>query len=244
MKWEEAVLKVLMEANEALHYQEIYRRIANEKLVKTRGKTPARTVWSTCTSLVNKSQARRVDRGVYRINQDGVETTQEEKQGASEDAQQAEKYPSRSYGLLWSRDKVNWKGGRKQKRKWNEGLLGQESEGDKPKDFSGELGIYLLHQRGRVMYVGQTSEELYSRLYDHTKAIDRLNDRWDEFSWFSLGEVGKTDQSDQSMSDTSSEQKVIIDLLEAVLIEVILPPLNRKAGNNLGTKYRQYYSGN
>ena len=242
MTWEKAVLKVLRDANEALHYQEIYRRIANEKLVKTRGKTPAKTVWSTCTKLVTKSQARRVEQGIYRINQDGAEATQEEKQGASEDAQQAEKFPSRSYGLLWSRDKVNWEGGRKQNKRWNQGLLGQENEGDKPKDFSGEPGIYLLHQHGQVMYVGQTKEELYSRLSDHTKDI--LSDRWDEFSFFSLGEVGQINHSDQPMSDTSVQKKVIVDLLEAVLIEVILPPLNRKSGNNLGTKYRQYYSRN
>lgn len=46
------------------------------------------------------------------------------------------------------------------------------------------------------------------------------------------------------MSDVLSERNLIIDLLEAVLIEVILPPLNKQAGNNLGIKYRQYYSGN
>ena len=244
MEWAKAVLKVLREANEALHYREIYQRIANEKLVDTRGKTPLNTVGRVCRDLVDKSEIKWEERGVYRINQDGVENTDEDKRGAYEDEQQSRKYPSRSYGLLWSRDKVNWEGGRKQKKKWDQGLLGQVIEGEKPNDFSEHAGIYLLHQYGRVMYVGQTSEKLYDRLFDHTKPKSDLSERWNEFSWFSLSGVQETDQSDQSMSDVLSERNLIIDLLEAVLIEVILPPLNKQAGNNLGIKYRQYYSGN
>ena len=239
MTWEKAVLKVLRDANEALHPQQIYRKIADEKMVKTRAKNPSDTVWTTCTNLVRKQKIRRVEPGIFQINQDPAEATKEEIQGAIEDAKQAEKYPSRAYGLLWSRDKVNWKGLSK-KNKWGEGLLGQDSEGTQPRNFSTEPGIYLLHQHGRVMYVGQAKVALYERLLMHTK--DDLSDRWDEFSWFALGEVGKVNHSDLPMSDMSAEKGVIIDLLEAVLIEAILPPLNKKRGNNLGTQYMQYRS--
>ena len=85
------------------------------------------------------------------------------------------------------------------------------------------------------MYVGQT-KRLYERLRAHTK--DTLSDRWDEFSWFSLQEAGNENHSDKRMSDISAKR--VLDLLEAVLIEAILPPLNDKAGNKLGPRCKQY----
>ena len=235
MTWEKAVLKVLGDANEALHYQEIYRKIADGKMVQTRGQTPANTVAKTCSDLVTKNQARRPERGMYRINLYGAEATQEEKRGAAEDAKQAEKYPSRSYGLLWNRDRVKWLSYRQQKRTWNRSLRGKEHKDGEPIDVSEQPGIYLLHQHGRVMYVGQ-AEKLYERLSEHTS--DHTSDRWNEFSWFGMGEVGKTNDSDDPTSDVSA--KMAIDLMEAVLIEAIMPPLNKNRGNNLGTKYMQY----
>ena len=239
-KWEEAVLMVLTDENKDLHYKEIYRTIANKKIRGIGGKTPETTVAKICSNLVKSNQARRVKRGVYRINQDGAESSQQEIDAASEDveqAEQAEKYPSRSYGLLWRRNAVRWISYRGQNRDWNHGLRGQEHKNGEPRDFSEHSGIYILYHHGRVVYVGQ-AKELYARLSEHTS--DRTSDRWETFSWFGLGEVGTANQSDEPMSDLSA--KTTIDLLEAVLIEAILPPLNNKRGNNLGTQYMQYRS--
>jgi hypothetical protein len=61
--------------------------------------------------------------------------------------------------------------------------------------------------------------------------IDRLGGRWDRFSWFGLRSVGE----DGSLSEPSTAwtHTVVIETLEALLIESLEPPLNRRRGDNL-----------
>lgn len=123
--------------------------------------------------------------------------------------------------MFWHASKVAWKTKPK--------LLGQQQQGAKAIDFSDQVGIYLLHDRNKVIYVGRCIDRpLGVRLAEHTK--DRLNGRWDRFSWFGL--KGVLDSGKLTAPDFSATQSEIISLMEAVLIEALEPAQNRKRGDD------------
>jgi hypothetical protein len=80
-----------------------------------------------------------------------------------------------------------------------------------------------------VIYVGRTTDQpLGTRLFQHT--FDRLNTRWDRFSWFGLWPVtpdGKLEPA--NFKDLNAN--LIIATMEALLIEGLEPPQNRKRGD-------------
>ena len=87
-----------------------------------------------------------------------------------------------------------------------------------------------------MIYVGRAIDTLFARLKAHT--TDRLGGRWDRFSWFGLRSV----EASGELSDANVpwSQDVVIETMEAVLIESLEPPLNRRRGDNLsGIKYTQ-----
>ena len=58
-------------------------------------------------------------------------------------------------------------------------------------DMARQTGIYILHERERVVYVGKTETSgLIERLKDHKKG--KKWERWDSFSWYGLRPVNKT----------------------------------------------------
>jgi hypothetical protein len=59
---------------------------------------------------------------------------------------------------------------------------------------------------------------------------DRLSGRWDRFSWFGLRGVKENGSLEDSTVPWTSE--VVIETMEALLIESLEPPLNRKRGDN------------
>jgi hypothetical protein len=62
--------------------------------------------------------------------------------------------------------------------------------------------------------------------------------RWDRFSWFGLRGVGE--KGELTAGSTTWNQSVVIDTMEALLIESLEPPLNRKRGDNFsGSEYLQ-----
>ncbi|HOD20430.1 MAG TPA: hypothetical protein PKM02_09570 [Candidatus Fermentibacter daniensis] len=73
-----------------------------------------------------------------------------------------------------------------------------------------------------------------SRLKDHTH--DRLEGRWDRFSWFGVYPV----RDDGNLSDENTneyrqpvyERNILIVTMEALLIEGLEPPQNRKRGDD------------
>jgi hypothetical protein len=68
------------------------------------------------------------------------------------------------------------------------------------------------------------------------RSIDRLGGRWDRFSWFGLLSV----EADGELSDSRVpwNQDVVVETMEALLIESLEPPLNRRRGDNLsGIEY-------
>lgn len=222
MTWEEAIQTVLGEAGVAMHYTEIAEEIAKRGLRTKLGATPHSSVNSYISTSLNargdRSPYLKTDRGMYMLRSVQAGPAK----AAPAIAQDAG--PSgliRSLGMFWNAAKVNWKSTPR--------ILGQAQAGSDIVDFSDQRGIYLLHDRDRVLYVGRVVDRgLGQRLYDHTR--DRLNGRWDRFSWFGLYDVG--DDGTLTKADLPGlTADLLIATLEAVLIEALEPPQNRKRGD-------------
>jgi len=128
-----------------------------------------------------------------------------------------------AFGMYWKRDAVLWSATPK--------ILGQQQLGASPVDFFGQRGVYLLHDAGRVMYVGRTTDQpLGKRLHQHT--ADRLNGRWDRFSWFGVYSVTQDGRLQQTNGSASFSLDNLITTMEALLIEGLEPPQNRKRGDD------------
>jgi len=68
-----------------------------------------------------------------------------------------------------------------------------------------------------------------TRLKQHT--YDRLNGRWDRFSWFGVYPAAETGQLDTDVTNTFDLSMLIVTM-EALLIEGLEPPQNRKRGDD------------
>jgi hypothetical protein len=127
-----------------------------------------------------------------------------------------------AFGMYWSRDKILWTA--------NPRILGQQQTGSTPVDFLGQKGVYLLYDGREVVYVGRTTEQpLGIRLRQHTS--DRLNGRWGRFSWFGVYPVAESGALDTNAPGTYDLSMLIITM-EALLIEGLEPPQNRKRGDD------------
>jgi hypothetical protein len=170
----------------------------------------------------------RVGRGVYALKVTAEKKAQEEISAGTTDTVAEEAGALRAFGMFWRRDLVHWPG--------KPQLLGRQGAGALNVNFAGQIGVYLLHDRERVIYVGRASDTLFARLKAHT--TDRLGGRWDRFSWFGLLSV--RDDGQLSNGEMPWGQDVVIETMEAVLIEGLEPPLNRRRGDNFsGAEYIQ-----
>jgi len=140
----------------------------------------------------------------------------------------------KNYGLYWRRDLV-------QLKKTGRGsILGNcvvhwtarghvHQKTLKGVDFWEQTGVYVLYRDFHVVYVGRTIESgLGPTLQRHQS--NRNSDRWDRFSWFGGRTVRRTDNrlgkaTRGTMFSRAAER---IKFLEALLIEVIDPPYNRR----------------
>jgi hypothetical protein len=130
--------------------------------------------------------------------------------------------------MFWQRSSVSWSGSPK--------LFGRQGAGATDVNFADQVGVYLLHDRERVIYIGRATDTLYARLKTHTS--DRVGGRWDRFSWFGLR--GVEDDGRLSDSKVPWSRDVVIETMEALLIESLEPPLNRRRGDNFsGIEYVQ-----
>lgn len=223
MPWEEAIQRVLANADSALPYAEIAERIVSSGLRHSVGATPAATVASyLSTSLREKglqSPYLRADRGVYTLKKI-AENGQTKPNKAEAIEETIEPGALQAFGMFWQRDLVVWTG--------KSQLLGKQGVGATGVNFAGQVGVYLLHDRERVIYVGRATDTLFARLKAHTS--DRLGGRWDRFSWFGLRSVD--DSGKLSDRKIPWSQEVVVETLEALLIESLEPPLNRRRGDN------------
>lgn len=135
-----------------------------------------------------------------------------------------------AFGMFWKRSMTAWSGTPR--------LLGERSKEPRPVNFAKQIGIYLLQDDARTIYVGRAGDSIYARLKAHTS--DRMAGRWNRFSWFGLRRVG-TDGRLMSGRHVWSDT-VVINALEALLIESVEPPLNRRRGDGLtGLEYLQAF---
>lgn len=221
VSWEEAIEKVLADKGEAMHYTSIAEAISTSRL-----KSVANPAASVAATLAKSLQLEgspfvRTGRGEYALKK-SLEASPANIpiEAADVATAEAETGALRAFGMYWQRDLVVWNTATK--------LLGRQSDGASNVDFSQQVGVYLLHDRDRSIYVGRAADTLFARLKAHTS--DRLSGRWDRFSWFGLKGVAEDGSLGGEESDWT--HTVVIETLEALLIETLEPPLNRKRGDN------------
>lgn len=225
MPWKEAATIVLGKSVQALHYKVIAEEIEKQKLRKNLGATPANTVFAVISlSIRNEggdSPFIKTSPGMFMLRSVTLASETQTTALESVEIQPEEKPVVKCVGMYWNANKISWK--------TKPRILGQQQQGSKEIDFCDQVGIYLLYDRSRVIYVGRSVDRpLGQRLAEHTK--DRLNGRWDRFSWFGLRGVDDTGKLTEP--DFSATLNQIIALMEAVLIEALEPPQNRKRGDD------------
>lgn len=232
LSWQEAIQHVLRASSEPLGYRQIAHIIADQQLRETLGATPEATVAANLSMMVQAGTVVRPERGIYQLNTQPNSPVSAEAIAASET--EARLTSVAAYGLYWDRDKVNWEPGRGRGNRVR--LLGSPDDSDMEIDFADQWGIYILYNRLSVMYIGRTTDSLLGRLRDHNNR-NRRSARWDQFSWFGFRKVNE----DGTLSDESENftTDMLITVLEAVMIESMLPPLNDRGGELMGTIYRQ-----
>ena len=223
MSWEEAIQQVLGQAGGALHYAEIAERIAAQGLRPSVGATPSNTVASVISIASKKGDSPyvRVGGGQYALKQTLSTAPTKTPDLPSLDVDSGEAGVLRAFGMFWRRDVVVWTGGKQR-------LFGRQGAGASDVDFAQQVGVYLLHDRERVIYVGRAADTLFARLKAHT--LDRLAGRWDRFSWFGLKGVGESGALSEPVAAWTPA--IVIETMEALLIESLEPSLNRKRGDN------------
>lgn len=134
-----------------------------------------------------------------------------------------------SFGMFWRRDQIDW-GNRNR-------ILGHKPGNETDVDFAGQIGVYLLHDGARTVYVGRVSKpRMGQRLFEHTK--DRLSGRWDRFFWFGLCPVLNKGTLGEPAVTFSTD--LVVATMEAILIEGLEPPQNRRQGDGMmGQEYQQ-----
>lgn len=209
---------------------EIAEQVALRGLRKSIGANPAASIAAILSKSLGEENTpfQRVGPGQYTLRSQLSEASAADKLTSVPQEDAAETGALRAFGMFWRRDQVVWRG--------RAALLGRQGIGASKVDFATQIGVYLLHDRDRVIYVGRAMDTLSARLMAHT--VDRLGGRWDRFSWFGLRNVGPTGE----LIDTALpwNQKVVVETFEALLIEALEPPLNRRRGDNFsGVEYLQ-----
>lgn len=241
LTWLQAIDKVLRDAApEALHTNEIASRIIDGGLKEVAGATPGATVSATLGEAIKKrgslSPYEKAGPGRYRLRQP-IDASRSSEPEAPEPEESRDIVTA--FGVYWERDDVDWKA---------TPLLRGEFQTDgvakatmTPVDFSGQHGLYLLHDVREVIYVGRTTTgDLGKRLYDHTK--DRLRGRWSRFSWFGFRPISEDGKLGEKLTQLPSgcDMDDLITAVEAILIEAFEPRQNRQRGARISAvEYRQ-----
>lgn len=240
MSWREAIERVLSESERPLHYAEISEQVLSRGYYKSDGATPDATVNAEITKSIkyegDRSPFVKVGRGIYtsRSRKASPPTSEEapllptiaqipEAAASAATGLEPESDESviRCLGMYWQRDLVVWRNDPR--------VYGRQQAQSKPVDFGRQRGIYILYDHHTVVYVGRSIDRpLGRRLFEHT--IDRLGSRWNRFSWFGLLNV----EDDGGLVEVPPKVTLpsLISTLEALLIEALEPPQNRKRGDD------------
>lgn len=227
--WKEAIKRVLTESSEPMHYKEISELILSRGYYETDGATPAATVNSQISTSIKhdgeKSPFVRVGKGTFALKASTtLAPAAKGKKKAVPPALEDDLSDSiiHSFGMYWQRSLVVWRNDPK--------LYGKQQALAKAVDFGKQKGLYILYDHHTVVYVGRTIDRpLGRRLYEHT--IDRLGSRWNRFSWFGLLDV--TQDGNLRETALNASLAALVATLEALLIEALEPPQNRKRGDDL-----------
>jgi hypothetical protein len=235
LSWREAIIKVLETSNKPMSTAEIVDAIKQSGLRNVTGDTPEATVGAVIYTSMKKdgesSPFIQPGPNQFQFNPTSKFSNQAPQPSGNLIATNDEEEPAkntaiiRAFGMYWKRDFVYWKTAPR--------ILGSPiKQSEKVVDFCNQRGVYFLHDGSQLVYVGRSVERsLGIRLYEHT--IDRLNGRWDRFSWFGLlnfSEDGKT--VEQGLKAITANGIEIIETMEALLIEGLEPKQNRKSGDN------------
>ncbi|MBS7349371.1 MAG: hypothetical protein KIG95_04310 [Comamonas sp.] len=229
--WKDAIKRVLRESSSPLHYTEISEQILSRGYYTTDGATPAATVNAQLASSIkhdgNKSPFIRVGKGIFSLKNSSPLSPaprlepKEKLEVINDTDVEGSDSIIRSFGMYWQRDLVVWRNDPK--------LYGKQQAASKSINFGKQKGIYILYDHHTVVYVGRSVDRpLGKRLYEHT--ADRLGSRWNRFSWFGLLEA--TDDGGLQETPFNNSLSTIIATLEALLIEALEPPQNRKRGDD------------
>jgi hypothetical protein len=132
----------------------------------------------------------------------------------------------KTFGQFWNPDAVAW---------GSQGAGNRGSLTGKAKrsgtiytvDFWDQVGIYVLHDEFRTIYVGKVlNQALGERLRQHL--TDRFSGRWDMFSWYGLKGLTKTGRLQTSAGGANHPPETVAATLEAFGILLTDAPLNRK----------------
>jgi hypothetical protein len=220
--WDQAIQSVLRDKGRPMHYTDIADEIIKQGLRDSVGATPA----STVNAMMNNHYPEpyvRLGEGIYALK------TWIENQGAQskEEITKEPELPDtetgaiKAFGMYWLRAQINWATPK---------LLGKQDGAELSVDFGNQIGVYLLHDRERVIYVGRAEDSLVKRLVAHTAG--RFGGRWDRFSWFGIKPVDQSGKLAEAAADWTRHD--VIETMEAVLIECLEPSQNRRRGDNLG----------
>lgn len=225
MPWLEAIRKVLDENTGPMKYTDIAQKILDSQYRSDVGATPAATVAANLSVSLKDQDSPfwRVGKGMYSLRPvASTSTHQTQPQTTEVDDEQREMGFINAFGMFWARDNVNW-------RLTTPKLLGVQQSGSRPVNFAAQAGVYVLYDDSRPIYVGRVEENrMGRRLREHTR--DRLDGRWNRFSWFGVrrvtaeGELGLAPEQGMQTSD-------LIATMEALLIEGLEPPQNRRQGD-------------
>lgn len=135
----------------------------------------------------------------------------------------------KNYGFLWERRFIyRGVGGAP-------GHLQGKRSGGNVVDFRDQIGIYVLYDRNQsIVYVGKAGDgnsNLLKRLVQHMD--DDLWNRWEFFSWVgfrSVTQQNKLNEKHNANTSVKLTYSTALRHIEAVLIKMIEPKLNKHAG--------------
>ena len=162
-----------------------------------------------------------------------------------------------NYGLLWRRDRIYWgKGGKGDNSAHLRGMPTRskkkppDTKKEETVDFRKQIGVYGLYHDFELVYVGQVGAKtekgeegtnFHTRLNCHR--TDFLEDRWNRFSWFGIRKVRMNGRLGAITGGATPTKADILDTLEAVMISISEPKLNRKGGKwKIAKEYFQWWS--
>lgn len=232
--WREAAIEVLGNKPDGLLYTDIANEIISRGLRTSLGATPAASVNAAITDSISKdakSPFERTARGVYRLRSEAAISSSisvpQTPAGTSPETEELERKKEttgliNAFGMYWSRENIHWSPTIPR-------LLGRQTVGSTPVDFTDQRGVYLLYDRGAAIYVGRAIDQgVGTRLKQHT--IDRLGSRWDRFSWFGVHRV--SEDGSLNKDEQTYDRGLLIATMEALLIESVEPTQNRRRGDD------------